>query len=352
LLKNKIKNIVFSSKFLIRFYYLFHNISYKIKQYKIDLSYVKNESNYIFRELNDSRKTVFTIVHDLKVSPPTIGDFLWNLMIARFFIILNKQTNFIIILNEEETQTDYLNEIDKIVSTFLNFSNLNFKKIFWKEFLNKKNIYGTIVHENKILNRKSTYIHGCNFLNILLNNYPNFNFDKFLLNKKETIKFNNKINHKYITWHCRFNENWSKHRNIKKLEFFNLLQLLNKSFPNYKILIVSDYNATIKFKSWIKDHHFDIMFSQDICNGFVESADLILNSSFYYQYSGGGIGMIPILSSLPYFIFGISENEKWLNNKKLCTWSKPNQNFVFEFPRLNKNLKEFENYILNHFNEI
>ncbi len=336
------------------FFYIKNRIKYIFLSFKNILITTQFEYNE-FKKINIFLKHKlishqFAVVHDLKSSPPTYGDFLWQIVIARF-LSHNHKISFIIIYGEYRNDwaimsklqiANYVDQLNKISTILLKSKNIEILKYTWEDFslfYNKnkeKNIY--LLYEEKILKRESTYNYGCNFINKFSNNSLNNHKNNFLLTKSDfsipTIEI--EALEPFITWHCRYNKDWSLDRNLTKSDFYTIYETLKFKFSNHKIVIVSDFEGTKYFKKWAIEYNFEIYYSQDYCKDFTETSMLVLNSKFYFQYLGGGIGMIPILSKMPYLIIGVTQNEKMLNYDKLVFWSNKNQSFLYSLPSINK----------------
>jgi len=353
LFSEKLKSNLLLLKSILFNHRKIQNTFYLIKNIQKSLTIEKNES---FRILNNFDKIKnFVIVYDFKSSPPTYGDFLWIVNLANYFSLYKKVT-FIVIygdyrndwnsLKDQEIK-NYIQQIDTIISKYLK-QNIIVLKFKWNDFFLYKIKNDTFFYlfENKIIERVSIYNHVCNLTNILFFKLKNIDTNHFLLNKKP-FKISNEtplvFKHPYITWHCRYNPNWGNKRNINKSDFLEIYNVLRLKYKNQDIVVVSDLFATMIFKNWNNELKLNLKFSQDLVNDFTGSADIILNSNFYFQYLGGGIGMVPILSNLPYLIIGITENEKMLKKNKLVAWANQSQIFTYSLP----SIKEVKKIILN-----
>ena len=328
-------------------------IKWKIYNYRISLKKEINESIRINNFLKKNKNETVLIVHDLISSPPTFGDFIQNIMLFKYFEVLNYNVEFILIdgkfredwlLNKKQIKNLLNNK--KEIFLKLTENSLNYKEINWSQFsdlyLNKKKYF--ISFKERIVQRKSIYNLSGNLLNILIANLNNDLINNFLI--KKNIKYTYliplpKLN--YITWHVRYNSNWANDRNINEFKFLEIHNTLSEHFLNKKIMIVSDQIGVDTVKKWSLKNKIDLLFSQDYSKTFIGNSELILSSDFYFQYRGGGIGMIPVYSHVPYLIIDPMANEKMWSKNKMTSWANKFQirYELTDFPTLflNKYLK-------------
>lgn len=332
-------------------------IKWKIHNYRISLKKEINESIRINNFLKKNKNETVLIVHDLIASPPTFGDFIQNVMLFKYFQVLNYNVEFIVIDGESREDWQHLNK--KQIKNLLNNkkeiflklteNSLNYKEINWSQFsdlhLNKKKYF--IAFKKRIIQRKSIYNLSGNLLNILISNLNNDLINNFLT--KDNAKYNYLIplpKSNYITWHIRYNYLWATDRNINESKFLEIYNTLSKHFLNKKIMIVSDDIGVDTVKKWSLKHKIDLLFSQDYSKTFTGNSELILSSDFYFQYRGGGIGMMPVYSHVPYLIIDPMANEKMWSKNKMTSWSN-NFQIRYEFTDypilfLNKYLKSIK----------
>jgi hypothetical protein len=313
-LKLKIKNFVFNNnnnknfinKIIAKLILLIFSFYIKIKTFL----FILYNTLLIFLFLSNKEKKEVIIVHDLFSSPQTIGDFLYNYFFSRYFIFKNYKVKLVIIkdeyrqdwdLNEQKINT-YIETITQISSTFSNCNkNFNLVKINWhdfnKNYLNDKKYY--IPFLNAIKKRFRLYQYTQNTLNYLISFCSKEFKQYFLLDKKyfneiKTISINNK----YIAWHCRYDISGGTPRNIDRDSFDKIYFILRKYYNNYDIMIVSDKLGCDLAKDWGKN--YNLLYSKDYSNDFLGDVKLVLNSEFYFQFRGGGMGTIALFSKIPY----------------------------------------------------
>ena len=287
--------------------------------------------------MNKSLKSI--LVYDNLASPPTYGDFLCVILLAKFLILTGYKIKFYIIDSELREDWNDLNqkEIDLFLEQqlllakgLLNFNSITIRRLKWQD-LNNELIDSSknILFKENIVNRHSIY-NGCfNLLNKLLSDKSKIFLDKFLFNYNDFLKFNKikKVMNPYVTIGCRYSEKWGKERNLTEEEFIQIYLALSKIFPNHKLLVVSDDIGCQYFSNIAIDNGFDILFSKEYSNSFLGDGTLILGSDFYYQLRGGGIGLFAIFSIIPYHITAPLIHESMWLDKKLTSFQNENQTY-------------------------
>ena len=313
--------------------FIFRNFQ-KIKYLKIQ-TYLKIQF-FIFN-IYTLKNRKFNIVYDYSNSPPTNGDFIVFLMLVKFLTTKKIKLNFYII--KDEFREDWLlldasekNELlknhNKFIKILLDKKICNIKYLTWKQFKVIKNInfFNTFLYLN-VVNRKNCYSQSINFLNFF--NFDKYQDRKFLLSRKLFFDyiFKKKLPENFITFHARYQKNWQSFRNLTISEFDIIVENLTKKFPNYKIIVVTDKHGANYFKNNSKGSS-NLSFSKDYSNSFYGDALLVLSSRFYYQIRGGGIGIIPMFSNVPYYIECSLNTEIMVSNNKLFSWQKSDQKFT------------------------
>jgi hypothetical protein len=325
-----------------------------VLQIFINIDHEKLELSKIKKIIKSKTYSTVTIVYDLKVSPPTIGDFLSVVMLCRYFSCYSFKVNFLIlndtlrddwqILNNEQASKFIL----QLESIYYDIQNNNKSTLCictsetdMKQYVEIENVY--VPYKNFCVNRIPIYTKSFNLLNLLLASESTIFLNNFLLSK-ETFQLKcifNVPKIPYITWHLRYNEKWGVDRNINKSTFYKIYNSLKNLYYGYKIIIISDKVGCLHVKNFLSDDIHDISFSIDFSEGFIQSAHLILNSSFYFQYRGGGIGMIPVYSNIPYIIIETMAYEKMWSLLRFTSWANPKQTRFLSI--------DYNNYIFKPF---
>jgi hypothetical protein len=301
--------------------------------------YAKNEAQRINLAIQND-VTSATIVYDNFVSPPTYGDYLYVILVARYFIAHGIMTNFIITDSEYRQDWLTLTEIERerfvnqqmeLAVALLDPNFVKIKKISWKSTAQilVKNPSSFILFSKNINERVHIYGHCFNLLNQLLYGKKCSLVDRVLFSYNENFHNLNveQINRPYITWGCRWSEKWGLERNLLDEEFLNIYLKLRKRFPYHEVLIVSDEIGCKHFFNLARSHGHNVLVSKDYSSSFLGDGGLILKSDFFYQFRGGGISVFALNSKTPYECSQPLMNENMWTKTKLTSFQTASQEF-------------------------
>lgn len=345
MIKKSIIKLPFGESLLlptIQYTYSLVNVNFWIDRARKDFK-EKKEAKRILNCLEQNNFDTVLIVYDMKVSAPTFGDFMYLVMVARFFITIGKKVKFIIIDSDfrEDTLKAYPDhdERKKLVTKFkelpevlLDSKNCDIQILHWNdfyEFIKEQESEILCLFKDKIKIREPIYIHSFNLCNLLASYLKNGQINNFLLNKEEIaskvrVKFPQSP---YITWACRYSIKWSFERNINEIEFINIYNLLQNKFPNKQIMVVSDEIGCSYFKKISQKNNLSCLFSKDFSDTFMGDCALVIGSDYFFQLRGGGIATAAIYSTVPYYIIVGTVHEKVWKKKGIALWSHENQIF-------------------------
>jgi len=301
---------------------------------------IKKEASRLNNISTLNQSSRFYIVYDNNISPPAHGDFMNMTMLARWFAINNITTNFIVI--KHQTNIDNWSEFSENArKAFIDFQN-NWVKAFepvgisvsmyeWNEFVRwsqQKNENEIIVFETDVLKKKMIVRYAFNLLNILTNGASESILTKWRLKTNASAQSDIAISKPYIAWNIRRSNILSELNNTSN-QIVEIYRFLKTKFPNYSIIILSDSIGTKFAKEIAIRNEFNIIFSKEIPgnNSYSDDANLILNSNFYFQLSGGGMSTIAFFSNVPYLIFQKPSYEKESFYQGL-NWSRNDQKFI------------------------
>ena len=294
----------------------------------------------------------FVVVYDNLVSPPTIGDFIWVVMLARFIAKKRFTVDFHLINGEyrqdwsdlsREDISRYLAMQISLIQQFTLNLNVKIKVMGWREhvaLVEAAKVYETdFVWNDRVSRRLPIYNHSFNALNYLLSS-ENKNFlDEFLLNTAdfENAKPKEIPSYNYVTWHARYNLKWGAERNSNERDFLNYFYRIKQQNGCKKIILVSDLNGCEYYAKLAVKYDLDLEYSKSFGESFFNDCFLVLNSDFYYQFKGGGMGVVPMLSSQSYEIVGKFYNEIHWKYPQATSFSTPAQKYFFDILELDKN---------------
>ena len=328
--------------FLASFYRTFLNIFLRIKgnfSEIIQVFVLNRETKNIFKKLDNGLiKRVF-IVYDNNISPPAHGDFMNIFMLAKWFST-NKIETHLIVIEQSFGCSFWVNNSIGLIKAFLQFQidiikfwapNTNFysKNISWDSFLDLKSGLGKsdyILFEKKVLNRSMIVNYAFNLINKLTPYGSKLIKDNWRLGKRTEYK--SIFETPYIALNIRKSEvhfTW----NNSESQIIEIYRYLKFNFPELKIVVLSDLIGTNFTKEIANRHKLDLIFSKDYSNNnsYMDDANIILNSSFYFQFSGGGMSTVAFFSNIPYLILQKPGYEN-LAFKNGLNWAKKNQKFI------------------------
>ncbi len=292
-------------------------------------------SGAVFR--GQRREQAVTVVYDNLVSPPTIGDFLLVVLLARYFAFQPARTQFIIIEGEErqdwkdlsaDLRAGLVEAQAQLLAQLLDNAHTTVKRMGWQEasaVLSQDN-EALVIGADLVKSRQPIYNHAFNLLNNLMaasleppQNYlltaSDFGSDDPLRSQSNG----------YVALHARYSVSWGLERNLSPENLVRISKFLRDSYPDLAIVIVSDSAGCEYFRTHSDQHNLDLLFSKDFSRSFSGDCEIILRSELYLQFRGGGIGVIPMFSDHPYVIVDPAANETPWSSKKFCSWSTDQQ---------------------------
>lgn len=138
-----------------------------------------------------------------------------------------------------------------------------------------------------------------------------------------------------IGWHVR-DGLWETHRNQGRKSVTKDFLQIRKMFPNDSIMIFSSPSGISKTMEILCESkllhaaHLDgVKVLEQPEPGFTNALRYVLSSKFYFQRLGGGIGIVPIFSSIPFIMLSGDENYYFRRSgTKLVPWSRRDQIFL------------------------
>jgi len=307
-------------------------------------SYIKNEAARLEQGLRSGNLQRAVLVYDNSVSPPSYGDFINVLMIGRFLVAHHVDVELILtssgfpsfysnLLGEDQLQEFVENE-KRIATAFVLDIKIDIcSSQELRLLLSQYEMEGKyLVFRNYVLNQLTIYDLAFDFTKKMLANSSRAIRDLTLFSKN-SIFVNNPIlpESKYISFACRWNESWSQHRNMTTELFLNLVNLLRIEFPSHDLIAVSDQKGCDHFRNIASRNQLRCSFSKDYSDSFLGDATLALNSEAWVQIRGGGIGIIPLWSDVPFLYFGRISGEQALLSKRTSQFRKLNQRFFVDY---------------------
>jgi len=288
------------------------------------------------------------LVYDCKVSPGTFGEFMEILLLARAIKSYNLKIKIVLITGEfreswnkrfdKSSRQEHIKYMKYLTKKILLEKKNVFFEMPWNEFKKKftslKNNEEFILFKRKVYKRRPIYTHAINLTNHILKNKVNLQ-NKILLKSKD-IKVNlnkNSLKKKYISIGCRY-VNGDSSRNLTKALFLKLIKKLNKFYPEYNKIVISNNSGCNYFKKISKKYSLGCKFSKDYSSDFLGDGKIILNSKAFFEIRGGGICAFALFSRVPFLkvnSFHPIEHHYIIWSKaqnKVYSWQNGNQIFV------------------------
>ena len=304
-------------------------------------TFEKKESVRILNSLDVYGIQKVVIVYDYSISPPTYGDYFDVLMLARYFVTLEINVDFVIIdgqyredwgLSDKKSKSEMMLLHINSAKLILDKSYSNIEVLQWTEF--KKKYFDLVDSELYLPCRDGIftrtiplYAHAYNITNYLCAEHDKDFADKFLLSYEMLIdKVEITMPTKpYITWGCRYNKAWGQDRNLTEIEFLKIYSRLRNLYPGHEIMVVSDLVGCEYFKSIAGQNNIQCLFSKDYSNNLFSDGVLILGSAYFYILRGGGISVFPEFSRMPHEIVRLLiHRSAWLDGR-VASWASNDQ---------------------------
>ena len=282
------------------------------------------------------------VVYDNSVSPPTYGDYLYIILLARYFIAIDLEVKLIVVDSDFrwdwssrsslENQI-FLSDQIRIAEIFLKSPIAKIERASWLQceaeirILNQDTF--VVLREN-VKKRVSIYNHGFNIFNRLLSEDKTDLISRVLFSIVEFECIDGIIfpEKPYITWGCRYSKLWDSSRNISDTGFVYLHGKLRERFPNHAIMVVSDDIGCAHYSKIASSNRLECIFSKEFSSTLLGDGALILKSKFFFQLRGGGISVFAQFSKTPYECIQPLVHEVMWSSEKLVSWQLSSQLFV------------------------
>lgn len=280
-----------------------------------------------------------TVCYNNAFSPPTFGDFLGVLMLARFLALSGRQLRFVVIDLKREVHWSFLDhsEQESFVSQQIDlarnflpegtridlFNSLSTEDTGLSEY-SKMSVGNVLSPKGEEFYRVAPY-----FLHVLITKHKWAIPQNFLLSEAKADD-----REPYVAWHVRRGL-WDTRRNSTDSSILEDFAQIKRFFPKHSIMIFSDVVGLQAVSSILtgqpEAREFileGVKITPQPKAGFIAAIPLLLAADFYYQRGGGGVGMIAVYSNLPYLeicpdftsFFG-------KHGDKLVPWASENQIF-------------------------
>jgi hypothetical protein len=293
------------------------------------------------------------LVYDNFCSPPTYGDFMHVVFLARYirargvkpivFIITGEYRNDWDVIHDQG-KTEWFVSEQESVARFLLGNHEDIRVINWQSFtsqLHEKGEGSTLLFSNEVILRKPIYGLCFNALNVLFEKkVEKTHLDLTLLREKDMVeKTSNGVSFflknppaDYVSLVCRRNPFWAPERNLSDESFLFLVESIIRSFPGSRIVCVSDHFGCDYFRALAGRFYPQldevILFSKDFSSTFLGDCLIALKSKALIQLAGGGITTPVLFSATPYLVMFDPGYALSYRKDKLTSWATDRQIFV------------------------
>jgi len=338
---NPSKFTYFRRKYLRPIYLPFFSIIHRNYLFGTQMILARKVTKSFNFTIKKQPNSTVIIKYDHSSSPPTYGDYFVILMIARFVSMSGHKVRFEIIdlirsgnvWNALNTDTQDLLVLDQI-KLAQEFLTEDCQIVIYGKFTNestyspKKNL-SSIMDEIEIYSN-SFYQWAPYFLHLLIAKHEWPIPTGFLLEAKSK-----RPEFRFVAWNVR-KSIWANYRDTHLSSLMRDFAEIRELFPAHSIMILSNKEgidfAVTELK--MSDPTFGELLAQGIVltqpnDGFRGGIDWILHSDFYFQRSGGGMGIAAIFSSIPYVQYSIEKTSFFGHhrNRKITPWSAEDQIF-------------------------
>jgi hypothetical protein len=325
-------------KWLLSIFYYYPQSQFDLVQRK---RFIRCEAKIIDEALLNGINQV-TIVYDNYISPPTYGDFLYVVLLARFFKANGIRINFFITDGEFRSDwhftsieaSGFVDEQIKLAEALLNSPLVKIEKLSWgiiqqRILSDAPNLF--IPFSKEVKARIGIYKHCFNLVNHLLSDKEDDLVDRVLFSFEDLVKdvIVSPVKAPYVS--CAFRYSLLEGDDIRNTTVEEIIAIhthLRQRFPHCSIMIISDINGCEYLSKLAQVNNINCIFSKQFSTTFLGDGLLILNSEFYFQVRGGGIGVFPQFSRMPYEIVTPLVHEIMWSNIKLTSFQSQSQLFT------------------------
>ena len=305
---------------------------------------IRNSSDALARrELNllasrlDKR---LEIVYDNFCSPPTYGDFLQVVLLARYLSCSGLQITFRIVDDERradwsalpaDAQTNFVADQAMLARAILGGNVFSEVQTAWEPMSGPKDWSSEpALFAETVSRRQPIYLHSPRLLAEIFRSSaltdtaaPLLDSNMFPTRAGDAGSFG-----PYIAWHVRVGS-WGSTYDTPNQSIRADYETLRHSFPHHHIVLIATPNATDRVRRLLGSDFEQIVPQPDL--GFQGAIPWILGANFYFQRLGGGINQIAVFSSVPYLIIMNNPRNYYhrvARGRKLVPWAQPNQQYV------------------------
>ena len=290
----------------------------------------------------------FRVTYDNRCSPPTYGDLFNVLMLTRFLALNGVEVEFVLLDDgyrrsdwsalEQEGQDELVAEQVSLAQVLLP-STVRFTKARrnsdFTEAGKDSDVFEVLA---QFAASVTPYKLAPSLLDAL---YRDSRFEQrssFLLEDVEHAPQQSQTSgnsNPYVAWHIRKGL-WSRDRDSSRASILQDFRELREIYPGHSLMIFSstpgiEFALTVLEETGAAEEmsRLGLYLGGQLVPGFINAIPLVLQSDFYFQRLGGGIGMVPIFSNVPYLILAGEGNYFYgRRGNRLVPWARRDQTFV------------------------
>ena len=276
------------------------------------------------------------VIFDLDVSPTTIGDFIYAIVIGRWMINHGLDTKVVITgyrADRSESIEPLVSEYRRIARNLLKGGEFLTTKESGhqvaKQFSRDPAAQNHVLFDSKVLEGESIYQYFFYLANVLYARQQSANSrESFLFSRVEFPTPKHRPSGEYVVCHARFNENYGADRNTTKEELLRVIYGIRGALGKVTIVIATDRLSDEYYSPVVRRFPGKVFLSSHFSDSFLGDCGLIMSASSYFAYNGGGISAIPMFSKLPWIICARTRNEIHWKKNKLTSWQLDHQHFL------------------------
>ena len=291
--------------------------------------HIKKMVKSFIQELKISKASRIRIIYNFADSPHTFGDFMVVVMLCRFLALSGFQVVLTIVDSGRRADWRELSEVaqNKRIVELLNLAKYLLPQEAEVELTNQYRSDPLDIS----LDSKYFYSSAPYFLDLLVTKYKWPVPDSFLLGLGTSD-----TSVPYIAWHVR-KASYDSRRNLTPSSILDDFEILKKKFPGHAIMLISDsagledaFLALTGSRETRARKVRGVQLLPQSVPGFQNAIPAILAASFYFQRGGGGIGIAPMFSSVPYLNLCPDKSYFHVRSRnRVAPWSTANQLFVY-----------------------
>ena len=297
--------------------------------------YIQKMVESFIQDLSASRVRRIRLIYNFADSPHTFGDFMVVVMLGRFLALSG---HLLVLTAVDSMRRSDWKELDEDIQDERIHELLDLAEYLLPGAVKVELVKNYFPMSSDInLDSQSFYAAAPYFLDLLITKYKWPIPDSFLLRAGTSD-----TSEPYIAWHVR-KASYDSRRNLTSSSVQDDFEILRKRFPNYSIMLISDSTGledaflalTGSRETKTRKVRGTPLLAQPV-PGFQNAIPAVLAANFYFQRGGGGIGIAPIFSSMPYI--NLCPDKSYFHGRRggrIVPWSNKNQLFVHVKGNLN-----------------